>query len=43
MNKCSKCGLGVIITKTKVIKACECNAPIIVEVSTKLKGIGMQK
>lgn len=41
MYRCSKCGLGVIIVKDeKPIKACKCNAPIIVDISATATGNG---
>lgn len=39
MYKCSKCGLGVIVIEGKTIKACKCEAPVIAEMNTKLKGV----
>lgn len=39
MYVCSKCGLVVIIIEGKTIKACKCDAPIIAEMITKLKGV----
>jgi len=43
MYVCSKCGLGVIIMEGKTIKACKCEAPIIAEMATKLKGVSKLK
>jgi len=41
--KCSKCGLAVIVTNTKVIKACNCDAPIVAEASATAKGTSVIK
>lgn len=41
MYKCSKCGLAVIVIKDeKPIKACNCNAPIISDMSAVTVGKG---
>jgi len=44
MYKCSKCNLGVIVYDgngnilPKPVKACNCNAPIVAEMSSTLEG-----
>lgn len=43
MYKCSKCGLEVIVLKDKIIRACKCDAVVIAEASTKIKGLGKVK
>lgn len=37
---CSKCGLAVIVLDNEVITACNCNAPIIGQMSSRLEGKG---
>lgn len=38
---CSKCGLGVIVVPgEKPIKPCECNAPIVTNLSVSIQGHG---
>lgn len=38
--KCKKCGLGVIVTKEKVIKACKCEAPVVADMTAVASGRG---
>lgn len=40
MYKCSKCKLAVIYHEGKLIKACECKAPVILNIEAKLQGVG---
>jgi len=40
---CSKCKLKVIVSGDKKIKACKCNAPIVAEIKSNLKGVGIVK
>ena len=40
MYKCSNCELAVIINEEETIKACSCDAPIIVELNSTLTGQG---
>jgi len=40
MYQCSECGLGVIVTPEKNIKACDCEAPITCDMSATVEGRG---
>jgi DNA-directed RNA polymerase subunit RPC12/RpoP len=40
MYKCSECGKEVIVLEGEVIKACECEAPIIAEAEASMNGAG---
>lgn len=40
MYKCSQCDLAVIINNGETIKACSCDAPVIVELNSTLTGQG---
>ena len=39
MYKCSNCGVPVIVIAGKVIKPCQCDAPIIADMSASAKGV----
>lgn len=40
MYKCKQCGLEVVVTKGKTIKACDCKAPIVADMSAVATGKG---
>jgi hypothetical protein len=40
MYSCKECGMAVIVTPTEKIKACKCNAPVIMNMTATVSGIG---
>ena len=40
MYRCSRCNLAVIVAAGEVIKACNCDAPVIAEASASVVGAG---
>lgn len=40
MYRCAECDLAVIVINDEIIKACQCDAPVIAEMSGQMSGVG---